>query len=638
MANIDKLSQWLKQAVGVKVDAAPVPKAPQKAAPKKDKKPFVKHDRKRGGHGNKGQSKGRGGWKKGVHMDPQPKPVYAKGGKRAPVQHGVLRIIPVGGLEEVGKNCMIVEHESDILVIDMGFQFPEDEMLGVDYVIPDIQYLVERRQSIRGILITHGHLDHIGALPYVLEDLGWPTVYGSKLSLGLVKSVLERHGMLKQVKLKEVSNKDLYNFGSLSVEFFRVNHSIPDSLGMVIRSPQGSMVHTGDFKFDFTPADGIEADIGKMAEIGDKGVHVMFSDSTNAVKPGHTLSERMVAESLKKAIHGESGRVIIACFASLIGRIQQILDFAQEEGRKVFFSGGSMIRNVEIAKELGFLKFPKELVVDIRFVNDYQDHEVLVLTTGSQGEPMAALSRMASDSHAQIKIKPGDTVVLSASPIMGNEKSVAFLIDQLARLGAKLVHNGIMDVHTSGHGQQEDLKMMMTLIKPHHLVPVHGNFYMRRAHGDLAPKAGIPLERVHMMDNGNVIEIRGGKVVFKHEDIGVRFVVIDGLGQGDLGSIVQKEREVLGKNGLVSIVVKMNKGREIGKPLITTHGFVYQKEMEGIFKELEGVVTEAVAKLHKKDPRANAHSYEQFIKSAVAGFIVRRLDRTPLVVAKVMHI
>jgi len=543
----------------------------------------------------------------------------------------VMRIIPIGGLEEVGKNAMIVEYDKDIVVIDMGFQFPEDEMFGVDYVIPDIQYLVERRARIKGILITHGHLDHIGALPFVLPKLNFPPVYGTKLSLGLVRRILDEHKMLKQVKLIEVANKDTYQFGHFKVNFFRVNHSIPDSVGLVVRSPEGTMVHTGDFKFDFTPADGIEADIGKMSEIGKRGVDIMFSDSTNATKPGHTMSERVVAENLEQAISQADGRILIACFASLIGRIQNIIDFALHHNRNVFLSGRSIERNTEMAIELGFLKVPKGMLKSIKEVKNFPDNQVLILSTGSQGEPMAALSRMATGAHAHVKIKKGDTLVLSASPIIGNERSVAFLVDSLARKGATIVHNRIMEVHTSGHGQQEDLKLMMSLIKPEHLVPIHGNFYMRRAHGDLGPLTGIPYKNIHMMDNGNVIELRKGKVSFKHEDIDVRFVVIDGLGQGDLNSHVLKDREAMAKNGHVTIMVKMKKGKVVGNPLVTTKGFAYQGEMDKIIDEIEKQARSAVLKLSKRNASSTMQEYQRFVRSEVSGLILRKLNRRPLI-------
>lgn len=611
MSKIDKLSEWLRTTVQGGSKAPMVEVKPAHVAPQAQKKTPQKN--------SPGHASG-----------PAHRPAPKSGGN--PVHRGVMRMIPVGGLEEVGKNCMIIEYENDILVVDMGFQFPDEEMFGVDYIIPDIQYLVERKDRIRGILITHAHLDHIGALPYVLPDLGFPPIYGSKLSLGLVQKQIEEFKMMKQTKFKVVDNEQVYQLGHFQVEFFRVNHSIPDAMGIFIKSAEGSIVHTGDFKFDFTPADGIEADIRKMTELGKRGVDILFADSTNATKPGHTISERVVAENLEKAIEDAPGRIMIASFASLIGRIQQIIDFAQKNGRKVFLSGGSLEANVEIAHKLGFIKFHKDQLKPLREVTKFADREVLILTTGGQGEPMAALSRMATGAHAQVKIHPGDTVVVSSSPIIGNEKSVAFLVDALSRLGAKVVHNGVMDVHTSGHGQQEDLKLMMSLTRPRHFVPIHGNFYMRRAHGDLAPAVGIPAENVHMLDNGNVIEIRKGKVEMKSEDIKVRFVVVDGEMRGDLGSHVLKEREMMAQNGMITIVVKVGKGKVFGKPFIVTKGFFYQKDQFKILNELEHKVKEAVEKLSAREKKSlAAQDFEGAIRSEVAGLILRRFDRRPLI-------
>ncbi len=611
MSKIDKLSEWLRTAVqgGSKAPLA-TPKGEVLAAPVKKARP---HDQRHEHAGN----------------NPQPKAAHKP---NLAIHPKVMRMIPVGGLEEVGKNCMIIEYERDILIVDMGFQFPDDEMFGVDYIIPDIQYLVERKDRIRGILITHAHLDHIGGLAYVLPDLGFPPVFGSKLSIGLIQKQLEEHKLLKQTRLKVVDNEQVYNFGMFNVEFFRVNHSIPDSMGIFIKSPAGSIIHTGDFKFDFTPADGIECDIRKMNELGKRGVDILFADSTNATKPGHTISERVVADSLEKAISDATGRIVITCFASLIGRIQQIIDFAQANGRKVFLSGGSLVANVEISHKLGFIKFHKDQLKELKEVNKFADREVLVLTTGGQGEPMAALSRMAGGSHAQVKIKPGDTVVVSSSPIIGNEKSVAFLVDALARLGANVVHNGIMDVHTSGHGQQEDLKLMMSLVRPQHLVPIHGNFYMRRAHGNLGPQVGIPEKNVHMMDNGTVIEIRDHKVEMKSEDIKVRFVVVDGEMRGDLGSHVLKEREIMAQNGMVSIVIKISKGKAVGTPIVVTRGFFYQKEQLKFIRDIENAAKNAVEKLASREKRRlEIADFEGAVRSEVAGLILRRFDRRPLI-------
>lgn len=562
------------------------------------------------------------------------KDIHAKERKgRGPaIQHGVLKIIPIGGLEEVGKNSMIVEYENDILAIDMGFQFPEEELLGVDYIIPDIQYLVERRHRIKGILITHGHLDHIGALPFVLKDLGFPMIYGTSLSIGLIQRQLEERHMLKQARFKVIDPKQVYHFGQMQVDFFRVNHSIPDAVGLLVSSPAGSLVHTGDFKFDFTPADGVEADIKKMGEIGKRGVNILFSDSTNALKPGHTISERMVAENLEEAISGAEGRIIIASFASLIGRIQQILEFAKHHRRKVFLSGRSLEHNFEIAKKLGFLKFQKDAVMSIKQVNNYPDREVLVLTTGGQGEPMAALSRMATNAHAQIKIKSGDMVVVSSSPIPGNEKQVSFLIDSLARLGAKVVSNQMMDVHASGHGQQEDLKLMMSLMRPENLVPIHGNYVMRRAHGDLGLQMGLAADHVHMMDNGNVIEIHNKKVSFRREDIKVRYVVMEGEERGDLGSQVLKERGAMAQNGMILIGFKVREGRLHDKPIIETRGILLGKDRANTMKEFDRAIREGILKQNKREAKSTRVDYENSVRSNVSGYILKRFNKRPLVV------
>lgn len=601
MNKLDKLSEWLRDAVQGGSKAPLISQAEQK--------------------------------REAQH----PAQAQAQKKTRGPAIHPrVLRAIPIGGLEEVGKNAMIFEYENDIVVVDMGFQFPEDELFGVDYIIPDIQYLVQRKERIRGILITHGHLDHIGGLPYVLPELGFPTIYGSALSLGLVQKQLEEHKLMKHCKFKVVDNKQSYQLGQMQAEFFRVNHSIPDAMGIYLRSPAGNIVHTGDFKFDFTPADGIEADIKKLGEIGKRGVDILFSDSTGALKPGHTISERMVAESLESAIANAQGRIVIASFASLIGRIQQILEFAAQHGRKVFLSGGSLESNFEIAKKLGFLKFSKELVHSIREANNYDDRSVLILSTGGQGEPMAALSRMATNAHAQIKIHAGDTVVMSSSPIPGNERQVQFLIDCLARLGAKVVHNQIAGVHTSGHGQQEDLKLMMTLVRPKHLVPIHGNFYMRRAHGDLVTAVGIPAENAHMLDNGHVIDLCEGRVEFKKEDIKVRYVVVDGLGRGDLGSQVLKERETMAQNGLVSVTVKMARGKVVGSPFILLRGFLAGKDMDKNLKEMDKRVRDSVIKLQKRTANPGIHDYENVIRSDLAGYIVQKFNKRPLILPVVV--
>ncbi len=597
---IDKLSNWIKGTTGVS-------RQPQK--------PFVKPP----------------------VQQPRP-PQHQVARKEPPVHRGVMRVIPIGGLEEVGKNSMVIEYEDDIICVDMGFQFPENDMLGVDYIIPDIKYLKDRKGRLRAIVVTHGHLDHIGAIPYVYADLGYPPIYCSKLTSGLIMRQMEEHKLHKQVKFVLIDAKQPYRIGKFELDFFRVNHSIPDAYGLAIRSPEGCIVHTGDFKFDFTPADGVLADIPKIATLGRRGVNALFSDSTNSTKPGHTISEKIVGQNLESSIVDAKGRIIIASFSSLVGRIQQIIDYAEKHGRKIFLSGRSMDETMKVAHKMGYLRIPDGIVQPIKEVNKFPDDKILILTTGSQGEPMSALSRMATDEHAHVKISKGDTVVVSSSPIIGNEKAVAFLVDQLARHGAEIVHNKIMDVHTSGHGQQEDLKMMMTLIKPDHLVPVHGNFYMRSAHAQLGLQIGLKESDVHVIDDGDVLEFRKGKLGFKKENIKVNYIVVDGMGLGELGSQVSQERDSMSKNGVVLVTLRMRGVRWMGDPIVTVHGFVYQKEAAMIVGEIEKEVKNAYYKLQKRDKGAKLPDYENYIRNQIANYILRRLDRRPLVSTVVVDV
>jgi ribonuclease J len=615
MSNVDKISAWIKDTVHG---------GSKGAQPKRDQVSDKQTKPKKQNHHQ-------GAKKPVIHKKPGPK-------KAPPIHKGVMRVIPIGGLEEVGKNSMLVEYEDELIMIDAGFQFAEDEMFGVDYVIPDIQYAVERKKRIKALLITHGHLDHIGGLPWILPGLGYPTIYSYKLTLGLIRRILDEHKMTKMVQLVEIDNKRQLQLGKFTIDTFRVNHSIPDAFGYRLKTPQGSMVHTGDFKFDFTPADGVPCDIGKMSTFGKEGIDILLSDSTGSTKKGHTPSERVIGEALERAVKNTQGRLIITCFSSLIGRIQQIMNFALHNNRKVFLCGRSIEKNVEMARELGFIKVPKSLIVNMREVGEYRDDQVLVLTTGSQGEPMAALSRMATEAHRHLKVKKGDTIVMSASPIIGNERSVAHLVDALSRLGAKIIHSKIMDVHTSGHGNQEDLKMMMSLIKPTHLVPVHGNYYMRRAHGNLGPEMGIAEENIHMMDNGNVIEIRGGKVGFKNEDIKTKYVVVDGLGQGDLTSQVLKDRASMAENGIIHIVLKMKHGKLVGVPYVNSSGFVYATEQERVIETVKKRAKDAALKLAKKKSKPTLRDYQHFIRGEVRGYVLKELNRRPLIDVTIIRV
>jgi len=547
---------------------------------------------------------------------------------------GVLRMIPLGGLEEVGKNSMVIEYGNDIVLVDCGFQFPEEDMFGVDYVIPDVTYLIPKKKNVKAILITHGHLDHVGALPYILPQLDYPDIYGTKLSLGIIKKRLVEFGQQNSVKLIEVVPEDGgFSLGKFDIEFFRVNHSIPDATGIFIDSPAGSMVHTGDFKFDFTPLDELPAEFHKMTAYGERGVDVLFSDSTNALKPGHTISEMRIAKNLDKSIKNAEGRIIIAAFASLIGRVSQIFHFAKTHNRKVFLSGRSIENNVKIAKQLGFLKYNEDLVKPIKQVGKYPDDQVVILTTGAQGESMSSLYRIATHNHSHVKIKPKDTVVFSSKAIIGNERAMQNVTDKLSRAGANVVNNLVMDLHVSGHGQEEDLKMMMSLTKPNYLVPVHGNYHMRNAHAKLGHEMNIPKDNTVLIDNGDVIELRNGKLTQTKEKISVNYVIVDGDGMGELGSQVILDREIMAQNGALILLMTTDKGmtKLAKEPEIISRGFVYQGEANKVNSKLIKLAKEAFENYIKSNPESKRSDIKNHIRRVVDKHTHKELSRSPLV-------
>jgi len=554
-------------------------------------------------------------------------------------------VIPLGGLEEVGKNSMVFEYGDDVVVVDMGFQFPEEDMLGIDYIVPDVTYLQERQRNIKGIIITHGHMDHIGGLPYVLPKLGFPPVYGTKLTLGLIKKQISEHGILKQCDLREIKPSDCLKLGHFQAKFFRVNHSIPDGVGIYLKSPVGSIVHTGDFKFDPTPADDLPCEINKLRSLGKKKgfeqVDVIFSDSTNALEPGRTISEKVIGESLDRVIAETKGRIIIASFSSLIGRIQQILNSAHKHGRKVIISGRSMEQNVGIARELGYLKVPRGIVKPVKEAKKLPPDKVLIITTGSQGEAMSALTRMSVNDHKHIKIQKGDTVVLSAHPIIGNERAVATVINNLCKLGANIVNNDIMDVHTSGHARQEDLEQMLRLVRPKNLVPIHGNLYMRNAHGNIGKKVGLKDENVFLFEgNGNVMEIDRSGVKITEEEVPSNYTVVDGLGMGDVSSQVLADRQAMAQNGMVFVLFRVKKKTKklADKPLVVTRGFLYTEEHEKIIAKLKDEAEVAYNRLMEKDKKANAFHVCNYVKRVLDRSAHNMLARRPLIVPWVMNV
>ncbi len=554
-----------------------------------------------------------------------------------------VRVVPLGGQEEVGRNMSAIFYKEDIVIIDCGLQFPEAGMFGVDYVIPDVKFLEDKTHRIRGIILTHGHLDHIGALQHILPKLKFPPLFGTPLTLGLVKKKLDEFGLTAKVKFHEMKNPaaEKIRLGKyFEAEFFRVNHSIPDGVGICLKTPAGNIVHTGDFKFDFTPADGLKCDFGKIAEIGRRGVLLAFADSTNAERPGYTISEKVVNENIAKTILDAKGRIILATFASLIGRIQHIVNAANRSGRKVFASGRSMIANLEMAEKLGYLKAPQGLIRPLKKgvkLNELPPNKVLILCTGSQGEELSALTRISLSEHAMIKIRDGDTIIFSSTPIIGNERAVVSVTNNLLRLGAQVITNKNLDVHTSGHASQEDLKLMHSLLKPKYLVPVHGELHMRCAHRDLAKTIGMPEGNILLLDNGDILELAPNQTVRKSKSkVRVNNILIDGLGVGDIGTSVLRERETMSENGVVVIVFRAyaKSGKLIGAPDIISRGFVYMKESNAIVEETKKVAMKVYEEVARKDYK----EVRKEVARAVARFIRKRIDREPLILPYTIEI
>ncbi|MFV8827206.1 ribonuclease J [Alkalihalobacterium sp. APHAB7] len=547
-----------------------------------------------------------------------------------------IRVFALGGVGEIGKNMYVVEVEEDIIVIDSGLMFPDDDMLGVDIVIPDISYLVENADRVRAIILTHGHEDHIGGLPYILQKLKVP-VYGTRLTLGLVETKLREAGIYKSTTLRLIDNNSEITVGSTPVSFFRTNHSIPDSVGVVIKTNHGSIVHTGDFKFDQTPVDGKHAEIGKMAAIGDAGVLCLLSDSTNAERPGHTLSETVVGQGIADVFQNTMNRIIVTTFASNVHRIQQVISAAAKAKRKVAIVGRSMEKVISIANDLGYLNAPDELFIDVDQVKNYRPDQVAIITTGSQGEPMSALTRMARGAHRQITLSSEDTVIIAASPIPGNEKSVSKIIDQLYRIGADVVY-GHTKVHASGHGSAEELKLMLNLMKPKYFVPIHGEYRMQIAHRDLATEIGINPSKIFLVEKGEVVEIQDG-AGRKAGKVPSGNVLIDGLGIGDVGNIVLRDRRLLSKDGILVVVVTLNKtnGEIISGPDIISRGFVYVRESEKLLDEATGMVKQTLVKCVTENVNEWS-SLKSSIREVLSRYLFEKTKRRPMILPIIMEV
>jgi len=544
-----------------------------------------------------------------------------------------IKIIPLGGLNEIGKNLTVIEYKNDIVVIDCGLKFPDDDMLGIDVVIPDVNYLIKNRERVKGIFLTHGHEDHIGALPYVLKQINVP-VYGTKLTLGIVQTKLKEHGLLSSVELKYVKPKDIVKLENVSVEFIRTSHSIADSAAIAIHTPLGVVLHTGDFKIDFTPIDGCVADLTRFAELGKRGVTVMLADSTNVERPGYTMSESTVGESFEKIFFTAKGRIIVATFASNIHRIQQIIEAASRHGRKVAVSGRSMENIMAVAIELGYIKLEKDILINIDAISKYNDDQIVIITTGSQGEPMSALSRMASSDHKKVNITEGDTVIISATPIPGNEKLISKVINQLFKKGAQVIY----EVHVSGHACQEELKLMQILVKPKFFIPVHGEYRHLKQHGELAMKLGLPEKNVYIGENGDVIELTRDSIK-KSASVVSGQVFVDGLGVGDVGNIVLRDRKHLSQDGILTVVVTIEKqsGTVIAGPDIISRGFVYVRESEDLMEEARILVRDAL-KQCEENKITEWPTIKANIREVLRVYLYEKTKRRPMILPIIMEV
>ena len=544
-----------------------------------------------------------------------------------------VKVIPLGGLEKIGMNITAFEYEDSIIVVDCGVSFPEDDMLGIDLVIPDFSYLLENKEKVKGFFITHGHEDHIGALPYILKDLNLP-IYATKLTHGLIEIKLKEHNLLKRTKQKVVKHGQSINLGAFRVEFIKTNHSIADASALAITSPAGTIIHTGDFKIDYTPLFGDTIDLQRFAEIGKKGVLALMCDSTNAQRPGFTVSEKLVAKTFDTLFADHtSSRLIIATFASNVDRVNQIISTAAKFGRKVVIQGRSMVNVIKVASELGYIDIPDNTIIEPETMKNYPDEKLVVITTGSQGENMAGLSRMADSTHKIVSIKPGDKVIFSSTPIPGNEKAVSRVINELCRKGADVI---FQDTHVSGHACQEEIKLIYTLVKPKYVIPVHGEYKHLKAQEKLAQSMGIPDENIFVLQSGNVLELSEAHAGINGQ-VKAREVFVDGLGVGDVGNIVIKDRQNLSENGLIIVLIGIEKGSNevVSGPDIVSRGIVYNRESDDVMKNIKKVAEKSLAKFSNK---GNWGKIKATVKDDVSDYIWKDMKRTPVILPIIMEV
>lgn len=547
-----------------------------------------------------------------------------------------IKIIPLGGLNEVGKNITAIEYKNDIFVIDCGLKFPDDDMFGIDLVIPDITYLIKNKDRVRGIFLTHGHEDHLGALPYILKQLNVP-VFGTKLTLGILSVKLKEH-CIDYVELNVIKPKDIVKIGNVTLEFIKNNHSIADAVSIAIHTPLGIIFHTGDFKIDFTPIDGEIADLGRIAELGKKGIICMLGESTNVEKPGYTISEKVIGKTFEDIFGKAKSRIIVATFASNVHRIQQIINAAAMYGRKVAISGRSMENITGVAKELGYIQFDDNVLIGIDEINRWAPEKIVIITTGTQGEPMSALARMASGDHKKVSIAPGDTVILSATPIPGNEKLVSKVINKLFENGANVIYESLAKVHVSGHACQEELKLMLALAKPKFFIPIHGEYRHLKQHVDLAESIGIDRKNMMIMECGEVVEIKRNSIN-KIGTVPSGQIFVDGLGVGDVGNIVLKDRKHLSQDGVLTVVVTIDSqsGSIIAGPDIISRGFVYVRESERLIENVREIVKDVLRDC-EEEGITDWSTLKSNIKDSLRNFLYEKTKRRPMILPIIMEI
>ena len=547
-----------------------------------------------------------------------------------------LKIIALGGLDEIGKNITVFEYENDMIIVDCGIEFPDDDMLGVDLVIPDFSYIVKNIDRCKGLFITHGHEDHIGSIPYLLKEVNIP-IYGTKLTMKLIQHKLEEHHLMQNADLHVVEQGDIIDTGKMQVEFIRSSHSIPDSCMLAIHSPAGVVLHTGDFKVDYTPIDGQMMDLGRIAELGKEGVLAMLSDSTNAERKGFTLSEKSIGPIFDNLFEGCKKRIVVATFASNVHRVQQIVNSAVKYGRKIAVSGRSMQNMINAARELEYIKCPDDIFIDMDLIKNYTDDQLVLITTGSQGETMSALTRMANGEHKKVTISSNDLVIISATPIPGNEKSVSKVINQLMKIGAEVVYSALQNVHVSGHACQEEQKLILSLAKPKYFFPVHGEYRQLMAHRDTAIEIGIPKENILLTNNGKIIELNDEGCEFAGAVQSGR-VMVDGLGVGDVGNVVLRDRQHLSSDGLIVIVMSIDQaGLVVSGPDVISRGFVYVKESENLMEDVKSFIKEEMLIMEERHI-TDWSSIKSTLKDDVRDFIFQRTKRNPMILPILMEV